>query len=175
MAELIDIYDDNRQPTGERVERKGAFLGEGQYMLYVLAILEDLDGRVLITRRTLDKKWAAGWWEVTGGGVSAGETSAQAIAREVREEVGLSVDDLVKKPIHGYKNIDLPRGDNYFVDIYHLRFDFSLADVSLQAREAIDARLVTWGEIAQLDQQGIFLHYRRLQDALAAEREAARA
>lgn len=60
MAELIDIYDEQRRPTGEVVPRKGSFLREGQFMLYVLALIEDAHGRVLITRRTPDKGWAAG-------------------------------------------------------------------------------------------------------------------
>ena len=75
MQEMIDIYDGNRQPTGETMAREGAFLREGQYMLYVLALIEDARGRFLITQRSLDKHWAAGWWEVTGGGVRAGETA----------------------------------------------------------------------------------------------------
>ena len=83
-TELIDIYDQNRRPTGQVVPRKGTFLKEGQFMLYVLALIQNADGRFLITQRALNKKWAAGWWEVTGGGASAGETSAQAITREVR-------------------------------------------------------------------------------------------
>ena len=41
MAELIDIYDEQRRPTGEVVPRKGSFLREGQFMLYVLALIED--------------------------------------------------------------------------------------------------------------------------------------
>ena len=91
MEELIDIYDRNRNYTGLTVPLEGAHMGEGQYMLYVLAIIQNKEVRMLITQRSLDKHWAAGWWEVTGGGVSAGETSEQAIVRELAEEVGLDV------------------------------------------------------------------------------------
>ena len=72
MQEMIDIYDANRQRTGLVIPREGAFLTEGQYMLYVLALIEDASGRFLIPQRSLDKHWGAGWWEVTGGGVRAG-------------------------------------------------------------------------------------------------------
>ena len=57
----------------------------------VLALIQDRAGRTLITQRSADKRWAAGWWEVPGGGVLAGETSLQAVVREVREEVGLDL------------------------------------------------------------------------------------
>ena len=71
MEELIDIYDRDGNRTGLTIPRVGAFLSEGQYMLYVLAITEDAEGRFLITQRAMDKHWAAGWWEVSGGGVRA--------------------------------------------------------------------------------------------------------
>ena len=169
MQEMIDIYDSNKQLTGETMAREGAFLHEGQYMLYVLALIEDARGRFLITQRSLDKHWAAGWWEVTGGGVRAGETSAQAVRREVPEEVGLKVAGEAPAPIYGYENVDLERGDNYFVDIYHLRLDFDESDVRLVDGEAVAFRLASWDEIAGLADQGIFLHFERLCQALEAE------
>ena len=170
MQEMIDIYDGNRQLTGRTIPREGAFLREGEYMLYVLTLIEDASGRFLITQRALDKHWAAGWWEVTGGGVRAGESSKEAVRREVPEEVGLEVTGEVPEPIYSYENVDLKRGDNYFVDIYHLRLDFDAADVRLVDGEAIDFRLATWDEIAALAEQGIFLHYERLCQARAAEK-----
>ncbi len=169
MQEMIDVYDHDRRRTGLTIARDGAFLHEGQYMLYVLALIEDASGRFLITQRSLDKHWGAGWWEVTGGGVRAGESSLEAVRREVPEEVGLDVGELDASPVYSYENVDLTRGDNYFVDIYHLRLDFSEQDVSLVDGEAIAFRLATWDEIGELAQSGTFLHYERLRQALAAE------
>ena len=169
MQEMIDIYDRNRQRTGITMPREGAFLSEGQYMLYVLALIESPDGRLLITQRSLDKHWGAGWWEVTGGGVRAGETSLDALRREVPEETGLELGDLEATPVYSYENVDLARGDNYFVDIYHLQLDFTEADVQLVDGEAIDFRLATWDDITALREAGTFLHYERLRQALLAD------
>ena len=168
MEELIDIYDAQRRLTGKTIPRKGAFLAEGEYMLYVLAIIQDAHGRYLITQRALDKHWAPGAWEVSGGGVLAGETSAQAVVREVREEVGLDVSDKPLKPIYSYENVDLARGDNYIVDIYHFQLDVGKDDVVLQDSEAIDCMFATWDEIVELADRGQFLHFSRLEAALQA-------
>lgn len=169
MQEMIDIYDRERRRTGLTIPREGAFLHEGQYMLYVLALIEAPDGRYLITQRSPEKHWGALWWEVTGGGVRAGESSLDAVRREVPEETGLDVSGLDLVPAYSYENVDLARGDNYLVDIYHIHLDFALDEVRLLDGEAVDARLATWDEIGALHDQGVFLHYERLRQTLEAE------
>jgi 8-oxo-dGTP diphosphatase len=46
------------------------------------------DGAVLIGQRIPGKPYA-GWWEFPGGKLESGESVAQALARELREELGL--------------------------------------------------------------------------------------
>jgi len=72
-----------------------------------------------------------------------------------------------------YRNVDLTRGDNYIVDIYHFHLDFDEGDVRLQQREAIGCRLATRAEVDELARQGVFLHYERLRQALSAEAHGA--
>ena len=54
----------------------------------VAAALFDARRRVLIAERPAGKHMA-GWWEFPGGKVSAGETDAAALERELREELGI--------------------------------------------------------------------------------------
>ena len=51
-------------------------------------IVRAADGRVLMAERTA-RQVAAGFWELPGGKIDAGETSAEAAARELEEEVGI--------------------------------------------------------------------------------------
>ncbi|HYG73946.1 MAG TPA: NUDIX hydrolase [Planctomycetota bacterium] len=62
----------------------------------VVAVLQDDTGRYLLIRRGLTLKRAPGWWCFVGGEVEPGESFEDAIVREVREEVGLSVRALDK-------------------------------------------------------------------------------
>lgn len=56
----------------------------------VAAALFDASGRVLITQRPAGKP-QAGRWEFPGGKIAALETPAQALQRELREELGIDV------------------------------------------------------------------------------------
>ena len=48
------------------------------------------EGRFLLTSRPADKVYA-GYWEFPGGKVEAGESVDQALARELREEIGIQI------------------------------------------------------------------------------------
>ncbi|HYB34179.1 MAG TPA: (deoxy)nucleoside triphosphate pyrophosphohydrolase [Steroidobacteraceae bacterium] len=59
-------------------------------MLVVAAAIYDGCGRVLIAQRPAGKP-LAGRWEFPGGKVGAGESEGAALARELREELGIEV------------------------------------------------------------------------------------
>lgn len=51
-----------------------------------------LDGAAVLIAKRADHQHQGGLWEFPGGKVEAGETAPQALARELAEEVGVSVD-----------------------------------------------------------------------------------
>jgi 8-oxo-dGTP diphosphatase len=61
-------------------------------LVLVVAAVVVRDGRVLLSRRPPGKH-LAGLWEFPGGKVEENETPDAALAREVREELGLSISD----------------------------------------------------------------------------------
>ena len=85
--ELWDIYDENKERTGRTMKHNDWNMKPGEFHLTVLGVLMRPDGKYLITRRRMDKEWAAGWWEVPGGGVRAGEDSKDAVIREIKDAV----------------------------------------------------------------------------------------
>ena len=89
--ELNDIYDKERNRTG-RTHLRGTPWKKGEYGLVVCVWVYDGMGKVLLTRRAPEKSFA-GTWENSGGAARAGETSLQAIARELREETGICAEE----------------------------------------------------------------------------------
>ena len=66
-------------------------LSAGNMVLVVAAALVDDSGRVLVQRRPAGKPMA-GLWEFPGGKVEPGELPEAALARELQEELGISVE-----------------------------------------------------------------------------------
>lgn len=73
--------------------------GAGRRLLMVVAAaLVDAEGCVLLQRRP-EGKPMAGLWEFPGGKVEAGETPQAALARELREELGIGVREDALVPV----------------------------------------------------------------------------
>lgn len=155
--EYWDIYNSNKQLTGRTMQRNDFTMQPGDYHLTVLGVVCRSDGKFLITQRAMDKHWAPGWWEVSGGGVMAGETSVEAVHREVLEETGLDVANAEGGYQFSYRRES--EGDNYFVDIYRFVLDFEESDVKPQFSEMKGFMLADKAQIEAFAQQGIFLHY----------------
>ena len=136
--ELNDIYDKDRNLTG-RTHRRGTPWGKGEYGLVVCVWVYDGKGRVLMTRRAPEKSFA-GTWENSGGAARAGETSLQAIERELREETG------IRAGKEEFKLLATGRDRVCHYDFYSLHRDAD-TPVVLQKGETDDYKWVTYEEI----------------------------
>ena len=157
--EFWDIYDENKQLTGRKMKRNDWCLKEGEYHLTVLGVIARPDGTFLITKRVMTKAWAPGRWEVSGGGVQAGESSEEAVRREVKEETGLDVRNAEGGYAFTYKRVNPDEGDNYFVDVYRFVMDIDEKDVSFQEAEIDGHMFATREQIESFAKEGKFLHY----------------
>lgn len=102
---------------------------------------------LLVTQRHPDKK-AGEQWEFTGGGVLAGETTLLAASREVKEELGVCLDEAELKLHKVYKH------RNYFMDIYLVRKDLKDEEVILDKSEVVDWTWLSKSEIEQFIETG---------------------
>ena len=138
-VEYNDIYDGNRVLTG-RTHRRGTSWRAGEYGLVVCVWVYDGKGKVLMTKRAKGKSFA-GTWENSGGAAKAGETSLQAIARELFEETGIKADQ------SEFQLLCQDKEGHAIYDFYALKRQVDLADVVLQEGETDDAKWVTFNEV----------------------------
>jgi len=72
-------------------------------VIAVVAAVIEVDGAFLLTRRP-EGAHLAGLWEFPGGKINAGETHAEALSREIREELDsdVTVGALLFETSHAY-------------------------------------------------------------------------
>ena len=79
-------------------------------VLVAACALVDADGRVLIAQRPAGRPMA-GLWEFPGGKVEAGERPETTLIRELREELGITVEEQCLAPLafasHSYPDFHL--------------------------------------------------------------------
>ena len=79
-------------------------------VLVAACALVDADGRVLIAQRPAGRPMA-GSWEFPGGKVEAGERPEDTLIRELKEELGIIVDEACLAPLtfasHSYPQFHL--------------------------------------------------------------------
>ena len=79
-------------------------------LLVVAAALIDMDNRVLLAQRPKGKQ-LEGLWEFPGGKLDAGEGPEEALIRELREELGVTVKPACLAPLtfasHAYEDFHL--------------------------------------------------------------------
>ncbi len=157
--ELWDIYDKDRKLTGRTMQRNDWNMKPGDFHLTVLGVIMNEEGKFLVTKRVMTKSWAPGQWEISGGAAQAGESSEEAVKREILEETGIDVTGFNGGYVFSYMRENPEEGDNYFVDIYRFVGNVSEADVKLQEAETAGFMFASKEEIDELGRQGVFLHY----------------
>ena len=79
-------------------------------LLVAACALIDTDGRVLLAQRPPGRTMA-GLWEFPGGKIEAGERPEQTLIRELREELGITVEEPCLAPLtfasHAYDDFHL--------------------------------------------------------------------
>lgn len=89
--EFWDLYDEHLHLIAKKYPSTG-LIPPGTYHLSVE--VWPFDGqRFFLTKRSWSKKYYPGYWECTGGHVLSGESFLQAAQREVKEELGISMEE----------------------------------------------------------------------------------
>ena len=140
--EWNDIYDENRNLTG-RVHRRGSSWKPGEYGLVVCVWVYDGKGNLLLTRRAKGKSFA-GTWENSGGAAKAGETSRQAIARELFEETGIHAEP------EEFELLDTDRDAHIHYDFYCLHRTTPLNEIVLLPGETDGVQWASFNQVHKM-------------------------
>lgn len=150
--ELFDLYDLNKNKVGKIIAR-GEDVPSGLYRLVVHSCIFNSENKMLIQQRSSNKSYPNRWDISAGGCVQKGETSQQAMQREIKEELGINIDLKDHAP-----NICFTFSEG-FDDFYLIEQDLDVANLSLQKEEVQNARWASKEEIKDMINNGTFIKY----------------
>ncbi len=140
--ELLDVYDDNGNITGEYVERgpKTKELEPHKHIAICVIFIENSKHHFLIQKTSEEKDSV---FASTGGHVDKGETPANSILREVKEELGIDISN--QKIIECERGCD---GKDCYI-MYYTKMNLDIDKLIIQLDELSEVR---WFSIEKLQQ-----------------------
>lgn len=104
--ELWDVYDINGKKSGKILNRDNEYTKEGEFHLASIICIVNENGKLLIQKRSDNKKSDPCKWSFTGGAVVSGETSVSGAIREIYEELNIIIQpsELIKIGTYIEKN-----------------------------------------------------------------------
>ena len=136
--EYFDVLDKNRNKKGYTKQR-GETLTNEEYNLGVEIWIIN-NNKLLLTQRSPQKSHPL-MWEVSGGGAQAGETSIDTLKREIKEEIGVTLDN-------SFKLLDTELRKQQFIDIYTTNQPIN--NITLQQEEVSNYKFVTKEQFYQM-------------------------
>ena len=155
------IYDKDGNFTGRK---KGKYekWDKDEYHLATEVWVINSKKQILIQQRSEKCQLLPGIWALTTGRVVSGETTRQGCIRELKEELGIEAKEeecnLVKSLLKNRLGM--------IWDIYFLRKDVELEDVTLQKEEVSRVKLVNTDEFRDMLKEGIMCEYSEVYELL---------
>lgn len=149
MEEKIDVLNELGEFTGKIATREECHKN-GLWHRAVYAFIIDNKGNILLQKRSSNKKLWPNMWDVTvGGHVDAGEFGRQALIREVKEELGVEIEDNDIKYLIGSTSIN-EQGDiinKHYNECYLITKNIDISDIKIQKEEVSDVRYFSKDEL----------------------------
>lgn len=153
--EYWDVLDENGNPTGEIMKKYDEKVFErGLYHLGSDLWPINSENKILIQKRSSQKRLEPNVWAMTGGSVIIGENSKQTIIRESKEELDINVNGDDLKLITRFKT------GNVWIDTYIIKKDYDISEMKFKEDEVSEVKWASFEEIDDLVNKGQFIKNR---------------
>lgn len=143
--EYLDLYDKNGNKTGKTMIR-GQEVPEGCFFNIVTCFIRNKEGKYLMQKTSKQK---GSLYATTGGHVSAGQTFIEAMIRELKEEIGVNVEENELIFIDKYI-----KNNQAVFNIYYLEKEIDIDRCKLQEEEVEAVYWMTEEEIQEKIKKG---------------------
>ena len=142
MEEKFDVLNEFGEFTGQVATREECHT-KGLWHRAVYGFVIDKESNVLLQKRSANKKLWSNLWDVTvGGHVDSGEFGRQALIREIKEELGIDVNDDEVKYMLGSTSINTKGNiiNKHYNECYIILKDIDISKVVLQKEEVSEVK-----------------------------------
>lgn len=157
--EIFDLYDINGVLLDKKMMR-GESNQKGEFHLVVHIWIKNSNGQYLIQQRNKLTDRIPFQWAATGGAVSSGEDSITGAIRETYEELGRLFKKEQFELLNRFYSED-PLA-NYITDLYIIKEDVLIKDLSIDKVEVKDLKYFTMEEYKTLIKNDNAWNYERL-------------
>ena len=157
--EYIDIVDENNHITGEVKEKNQAHEDGNFHRTAHVRIINDKN-ELLLQKRSASKKNHPNCWDISGAGhIRAGESVLQGAIRELKEELGITVEENQLQYIATVKSIKNPK-NREFAYVYLLNCNKKVNEYIFEDKEVAEVKYV-YEELEKMVKQkaeGLLMH-----------------
>lgn len=158
--EYIDIFDENNNPTGEIKEKTQAHEDGNFHRTAHIWIMNDKK-ELLLQKRSATKKSHPNCWDISGAGhIRAGESVTVGAIRELKEELGIEVNEKDLQYIATIKSTKNPKNME-FGYVYLLRCNKKIEEYIFEDEEVSEVKYVYYEELEKMVEdktEGLLLH-----------------
>lgn len=150
MVEKFDVLNENGEYIDKVATREECHKNGLWHKAVVVFIISKDNNKVLLQKRSANKKLWPNLWDITAGGhVLTGELGYQAAIRETKEEIGIDIDKNDLEFIGGTtsENIQGDIVNKHFNEYYVVHSDININSITLQQEEVSDIKWVTTEEL----------------------------
>lgn len=150
MNEYFDVLNSNGEYTNDTASREECHKKGLYHKAVVVIVLSTDNKKVLLQKRSANKKLWPNLWDITAGGhVLSGELGYQAVIRETKEEIGINVKKEELEFI-GTTTSETIKGDiinRHFNEYFIVHKDIDINDITLQEEEVQDIKWLEKEEV----------------------------
>ena len=150
MNEYFDVLNSNGEYTNDVASREECHKKGLYHKAVVVIVLSTDNKKVLLQKRSANKKLWPNLWDITAGGhVLSGEFGYEAVIRETKEEIGI---DIKKEELEfiGATTSETIKGDiinRHFNEYFIVHKDIDINDITLQEEEVQDIKWLEKEEV----------------------------
>ena len=156
--EYIDIFDENNNPTGKVKEKQQAHEDGNFHRTAHVWIINDKN-ELLLQKRSASKKTHPNCWDISGAGhIKAGESVVDGAIRELKEELGVEVEEKDLQYIATIKSTKNPKNME-FQYVYLLNCNKEIEEYIFEDNEVSEVKYIFYKDLEKMVEEKIKSEY----------------